>query len=65
MSNLLWPIFLGGVDRSYVQVNGIANSKSMERLARMVEEGKLKVPIDSVWSFEDVLQVCLAILERF
>ncbi|CZR56206.1 related to zinc-binding oxidoreductase [Phialocephala subalpina] len=56
MSNMLWPRFLGGVDRSYAQVNGIANSKAMERLARMVDEWKLKVPIDSVWSFEDVLQ---------
>lgn len=60
MSNMLWPRFLGGVDRSYAPVNGIANSKSMERLARMIEDGKLQVPIDSIWSFGDVLQVCAA-----
>ncbi|KAF8855831.1 GroES-like protein [Acephala macrosclerotiorum] len=64
MSNMLWQRFLGGVDRQYAQVNGIANSKSMERLARMIEDGKLKVPIDSVWNFEDVLQAYEKIMSK-
>lgn len=62
MSNSLKPRFLGGVNRPYAQTNGIASLKDMERLVRMVEEGKLKVLIDSIWSFDDVLQVSKILL---
>jgi NADPH:quinone reductase-like Zn-dependent oxidoreductase len=57
MSNTFKPKFLGGVNRPYAQQNGIANLEAMKRLARMVEEGKLKVLTDSIWSFDDVLLV--------
>lgn len=57
MSNTWKPKFLGGVDRPYAQTNGIADPKNMQRLARMVEEKKLKILIDSIWSFDDVLKV--------
>lgn len=60
MSNFLWPRILGGTDRPYVQVSGRSNLKDMERLARMAQDGDLRVPIDSRWEFEDVLEVCSA-----
>lgn len=58
IDNALRPRFLGGVDRKWVQVNAISNSKQLEQLSALVTEGKLKVPIDSIWDMEDGLKVC-------
>ncbi|KAE8443284.1 hypothetical protein EG329_002000 [Mollisiaceae sp. DMI_Dod_QoI] len=55
ISNAFWPRFLGGVNRPWGQVTGIANLKAMRRLVHMIDEDKLKVITDSVWSFQDVL----------
>lgn len=43
--NALWPQILGGTPRPYRQVAATANLKAMEALAKMVEEGKLKVHV--------------------
>lgn len=60
LSNKLWPRFLGGVNRPYVLVAAPGKLPGMKRLARLVEGGALKVPIDSVWEFEDALKVCVS-----
>ena len=57
MSNSLWPRVLGGVNREYVQVTGIANLDAMEKLAGMVASGKLRVVRDGKWGMEDALKV--------
>lgn len=62
LSNVLWPRFLGGVDRPYTFVSaGAANPGDLEKLAEMVKDGKLKVVIDSSWKFENALKVSLKI----
>lgn len=62
ISNFFKPRFLGGVNRPYIQATGIANLRDMERLVHMIEEGKLKVLIDSIWTFDDVLRVSQILL---
>lgn len=59
LSNVLWPAWLGGVDRPYSQAKGFPNLPDMERVSKLASEGKLKVPIDSCWSLEDAMKVCL------
>jgi reticulon-4-interacting protein 1, mitochondrial len=55
--NFLWPTMLGGVPRKYIQVASAVNQDDMARLATMCQEGRLEVPIDDIWEFEDVLKV--------
>ncbi|KAF4630712.1 hypothetical protein G7Y89_g7421 [Cudoniella acicularis] len=62
--NALWPRFLGGVDRKYVQVNGFASLENLEALAEMAEKGTLRVPIDSQWEFGDVQKAYEKILSK-
>jgi NADPH:quinone reductase-like Zn-dependent oxidoreductase len=54
----LLPTWLGGVPRRYVTVTGFVNQEGLEKLRALVEEGKLRVVIDSVWDMEDALKVC-------
>jgi NADPH:quinone reductase-like Zn-dependent oxidoreductase len=54
LKNLLWPSILGGIDRPYKVIAGVAQ---LEKLAALTKEGKLRVPIDSTWKFEDALKV--------
>ncbi|KAH7379791.1 zinc alcohol dehydrogenase [Cadophora sp. MPI-SDFR-AT-0126] len=63
-SNFLWPRFLGGPNRPYVQFAATATREEMERLANMVRDGKLKVPIDSCWEMEDALKAYERITSR-
>ena len=58
MSNVLWPTWLGGVNRPYLSARALSNLTDLERLSKLAAEGKLKVPIDSVWDLEDALKVC-------
>ena len=51
------PRILGGVPREYVRVTGIANLKDMEKLADLVECGKLRIVVDSCWGMEDANEV--------
>ncbi|KAG9237156.1 hypothetical protein BJ875DRAFT_370559 [Amylocarpus encephaloides] len=54
--NFLLPPWLGGVGRPYIQITAIPNLQDFERLAVMVEEGKLKMSIDSTWELKDALK---------
>ncbi len=56
ISNVLWPRWLGGVDRPYLSARGFASQEGLVRVSRLAEEG-LKVPIDSVWELEDAVKV--------
>jgi hypothetical protein len=60
MSNVVASLLPGERHRRYVQVSATANLEGMEKLRRMVEEGKLKIPIDSCWDMEDALKVRLS-----
>jgi len=55
--NALWPRLCGGVATPYIQVAAAANLSDMQRLAKMVEDGTLKVHVDSCFEMEDVQKV--------
>jgi hypothetical protein len=57
ISNVLWPRWLGGVDRPYLMVRSFASLPELERISKLAAEG-LKVSIDSIWDLEDALKVC-------
>lgn len=44
-----------------MQVNAAVNLEGLVGLRSMVEQGKLKIPIDSCWDMKDALQVRAAI----
>ncbi|KIW62267.1 hypothetical protein PV04_10459 [Phialophora macrospora] len=54
LRNVLWPRLLGGTPRRYVQVTSACTFDGLQKLKELCEEGKLKVPIDSIWDFNDV-----------
>ncbi|THU95305.1 NAD(P)-binding protein [Dendrothele bispora CBS 962.96] len=64
VSNALWntyvgwylPRFLGGVPRRYIMISTTPNGEKASLLARMIEEGRLKVVVDEVVEFERVLE---------
>ena len=55
--NHIYPSFLpNGVPRSYAFLSGYANEADLAEVKGLVEEGKLTVPIDSVWGMEEALK---------
>lgn len=52
------PSILGGVPRDFIMFSAPLSGEGAEYLAELVERGKLRVIVDSVFKFEDVLQVC-------
>jgi reticulon-4-interacting protein 1, mitochondrial len=59
LQNMLWPRLLGGVDRPYVQITALASLSGLEKLAELAEEDCFEIVVDSSWSMEEVLKVCL------
>lgn len=57
--NRLTSMLPGDGRRRYLQVNAAVNPEALERLRSLVQQGKLRVPIDSCWDFKDALQVRL------
>ena|ERR1700761_5203139 len=57
LKNLLWPRLLGGTPRKYVQVAAVCTLDGLEKLKELCKQGKMKVPIDSQWDFDDVPKV--------
>lgn len=58
MCNSIWltPTWLGGAERKWKTVYMMdATRDERQELVRMVADGKLKVLVDSVWSFKNVL----------
>ena len=62
--NILVPRFLGGGAAPYIVVSGFVTLEGMEKLAAMVDEGKLKVMVDSCWDIEDAVQAYEVILSK-
>ena len=50
------PVWLGGTPRKYVMFSTPLDRNEGVLLLRMVEEGKLRVPIDSIWEMEEALK---------
>lgn len=55
--NVVASLVPGDQHRRYVQVASMVNQQRLERLGAMMEEGRLRVPIDSTWEMEDALKV--------
>lgn len=51
------PSFLGGGPGGFSLVRTGSSKMRIERVRRLVEEGKLVVVVDSVWEMEDVMKV--------
>ncbi|KAI0078196.1 NAD(P)-binding protein [Panus rudis PR-1116 ss-1] len=52
----LRPSWLGGVKRHWRLITLRLKHDQLEHIAKLISEGKLKPPIDSVYSFEDVVK---------
>ncbi|KAH8425108.1 NAD(P)-dependent alcohol dehydrogenase [Aspergillus melleus] len=53
--NTLLPAWLGGVPRRYIMLSSPPLRDDVIYLARLVEEGQLRIPVDSVFAMEDAL----------
>ncbi|KAJ7658498.1 hypothetical protein B0H17DRAFT_1171879 [Mycena rosella] len=56
MLNTYLPCIFGGVPRRYAMISTTPNGEKAAGLARMVEEGQLRVVVDEVFEFEDALK---------
>ena len=56
ISNTWWPTWLGGVPRCYVMFSTPPSKDDAVVLVKLVEEGKLKISVDSVFSMEDAIR---------
>lgn len=54
--NTWWPTRLGGVPRRYVMFTTPPSKDDAVVLLKLVEEGKLKISVDSVFSMEDAIR---------
>ncbi len=57
LKNNLLPRWLGGTDRDYILLDTVEDRANLEELRRLVEEEGLRVAVDEVLGFEDVLNV--------
>lgn len=55
LSNMLLPTWLGGVPRRYIFFSSPPLREDAVYLAQLLGEGKLKVPVDSVFDMKDLL----------
>ncbi|KAL1968722.1 hypothetical protein VTN77DRAFT_1548 [Rasamsonia byssochlamydoides] len=56
MLNMFWPSFLGGVPRPYCFHSTTPDVNTLNRVKKLVAEGKLRQVVDSIWEMEDVLK---------
>ena len=52
------PVILGGVPRRHRMHNAFVNQACIQRVVKLADEGKLRVPLDSVIKMEDGKKVC-------
>lgn len=57
LTNIFQPSFLGGVPRKFITFSAPLNGQNAEHLAKLAETGKLRVLIDSIFTFDDVQEV--------
>ncbi|KAJ7454984.1 hypothetical protein B0H11DRAFT_2068564 [Mycena galericulata] len=62
MFNTYLPRIFGGVPRRYAMISTTPNGDKAAGLARMVEEGSLRVVVDEVFEFENALNVGAVVL---
>ncbi|GAB7337751.1 hypothetical protein MBLNU457_g3026t1 [Dothideomycetes sp. NU457] len=56
MGKMLWPAMFGGGKRGFKFISVVNNKKDMEKIAEWYEEGKLKVVVDSTYSYDQAPQ---------
>ena len=54
--NTWWPTWLGGVPRRYVMFSTLPSKGDAVVLVKLVEAGKLKISVDSVFRMEDAIR---------
>lgn len=54
--NTWWPVWLGGVPRRYIMFSTPPSKDDAIVLIKLVEEGKLKASVDSVFDMGDVIK---------
>ncbi|SPN96547.1 uncharacterized protein DNG_00070 [Cephalotrichum gorgonifer] len=54
--NAYLPRWLGGVPRHYVMFSTSPMKDDMTVISRLIDEGKVRVLVDSVWNMEDLVQ---------
>jgi hypothetical protein len=52
-----WPLRLGGTPRKGVFYSANIDQESLQKVADLVEAGKLKGLVDSEWAMEDAVKV--------
>jgi len=62
--NTWWPTWLGGVPRRYIIFSTPPTKDDAVVLIKLVEEGKLKVSVDSVFSMENAIRAYERIATR-
>lgn len=53
------PVFLGGVPRRCFFFSGQPDARNLSLVRQLVEDGKIRGTVDSVWDMEDVIKVSL------
>ncbi|KAH8548988.1 zinc alcohol dehydrogenase [Umbelopsis sp. PMI_123] len=56
MKNMLLPGWLGGTPRPYHYISTTPDSKMLQRVRKLIEDGKFKGTVDSVWGMDEVVQ---------
>ncbi|RAL00781.1 NAD(P)-dependent alcohol dehydrogenase [Aspergillus ibericus CBS 121593] len=56
LSNMYLPTWLGGVPRRYIMFSTTPTSDSAVYVAQLIKEGRLRIPVDSVFSMEDAVR---------
>ncbi|KFY27712.1 hypothetical protein V493_03353 [Pseudogymnoascus sp. VKM F-4281 (FW-2241)] len=54
--NTWCPTWLGGVPRRYIMFSTPPTTEAATIIARLIEEGKVRILIDSVWEMEDLVK---------
>jgi NADPH:quinone reductase-like Zn-dependent oxidoreductase len=55
LANQFLPTWLGGVPRRYITFSTPPDRDAAVYMARLVEEGRIRIPVDSVFDMEDVV----------
>ncbi|SPO01825.1 uncharacterized protein DNG_04498 [Cephalotrichum gorgonifer] len=56
LANMYLPRWLGGVPRRYIMFSTPPAKDDTTVISRMIDEGKIRVLVDSVWDMEDLVQ---------
>lgn len=54
--NTYLPTWLGGVPRRYIMFGKPPTREETIYIVRLIEEGRLRIPVDSVFDMEDAVQ---------